>query len=190
MDRRVLQAMQLLQEAARLDLLAADAARRARPARRAASGVAAAVAACSPPRGRRGHQALQVSRFGARAGPGRVLRRDHLAAKGKRCAEAAPLGDAAARAPGSRASKGWAWGGPATMAHRVLGWWPRPSGRGSLWFTHREKKKAEERQAYQPWEVRPQRAVPRKQRGRLGLGRQKKRAQALPFHGGTRKKRA
>ncbi|KAJ1171695.1 hypothetical protein NDU88_003553 [Pleurodeles waltl] len=51
MDRRVLQAMQLLQEAGRLDLLAANAARRARPARQAASGVAAAIAACSPPEG-------------------------------------------------------------------------------------------------------------------------------------------
>ncbi|KAJ1115734.1 hypothetical protein NDU88_003956 [Pleurodeles waltl] len=35
MDRRVLQAMQLLREAGRLDLLPEDAARRARPPRRA-----------------------------------------------------------------------------------------------------------------------------------------------------------
>ncbi|KAJ1189617.1 hypothetical protein NDU88_006361 [Pleurodeles waltl] len=52
MDPRVRQALRLLEEAGRLDLLAEDGARRERPARQAASGVAAAVAACSPPRGR------------------------------------------------------------------------------------------------------------------------------------------
>ncbi|KAJ1187963.1 hypothetical protein NDU88_004728 [Pleurodeles waltl] len=65
MDQRVLRAMELLKEAARLDLLAAPAARRERPVRRAVSGVAAAVAACSPPRGSQKQPAV------SRAGRGR-----------------------------------------------------------------------------------------------------------------------
>ncbi|KAJ1205314.1 hypothetical protein NDU88_000749 [Pleurodeles waltl] len=63
MDRRVVQALQLLQEAGHLDLLAAGVDRRARLVRQAASGVAAAVAACSPPRGRRGGATTQVRRL-------------------------------------------------------------------------------------------------------------------------------
>ncbi|KAJ1174908.1 hypothetical protein NDU88_000199 [Pleurodeles waltl] len=52
MDRRVLQAIDLLKEAGHLDLLAAPVAPRKRPVRRAVSGVAGAVVACSPPRER------------------------------------------------------------------------------------------------------------------------------------------
>ncbi|KAJ1213950.1 hypothetical protein NDU88_001579 [Pleurodeles waltl] len=44
------QALALLEEAGRLDLLTQGARPHARPARRASAGVVAAVAACSPPR--------------------------------------------------------------------------------------------------------------------------------------------
>ncbi|KAJ1214317.1 hypothetical protein NDU88_001936 [Pleurodeles waltl] len=80
MDRRVRQAMALLKEAGRLDLLAAPVAPKERPVRKAASGVAAAVVACSPPRER-----TQVSRaFRGRSG------RLALAARGR--VKAAPKG--------------------------------------------------------------------------------------------------
>ncbi|KAJ1097141.1 hypothetical protein NDU88_002268 [Pleurodeles waltl] len=62
MDPRVLQAMQLLKEAGRLDLLVEGGARRERPARQAASGVAATVAACSPPRGSGGRRPSRGAR--------------------------------------------------------------------------------------------------------------------------------
>ncbi|KAJ1177528.1 hypothetical protein NDU88_002783 [Pleurodeles waltl] len=64
MDPRVRQAMQLLKEAGRLDLLVEVGARHERPAHQAASGVAAAVAACSPPRGSGGRRATQVRGLG------------------------------------------------------------------------------------------------------------------------------
>ncbi|KAJ1160636.1 hypothetical protein NDU88_001131 [Pleurodeles waltl] len=80
MDRRVKQALELLKEAGRLDLLAAPVAPRERPVRRAASGVAAAVVACSPPRER-----TQVSRV-CRGRSGRLA----LSIKGR--IKAAPKG--------------------------------------------------------------------------------------------------
>ncbi|KAJ1175410.1 hypothetical protein NDU88_000698 [Pleurodeles waltl] len=49
-DAKVLEALALLRQAGRLDLLKDGALAPARPARRASAGVAAAVAACSPPR--------------------------------------------------------------------------------------------------------------------------------------------
>ncbi|KAJ1127161.1 hypothetical protein NDU88_005564 [Pleurodeles waltl] len=60
MDVRVEEAMRLLCEAGRLDLLADGVAYRDRPVRQAASRVAAAVAACSPPRSNGGRRAPQV----------------------------------------------------------------------------------------------------------------------------------
>ncbi|KAJ1176745.1 hypothetical protein NDU88_002012 [Pleurodeles waltl] len=73
MDRRVRQALALLKEAGRLDLLAAPVAPKERPVRKAASGVAAAVVACSQPRER-----TQVSRA-VRGRSGRLA----LAARGR-----------------------------------------------------------------------------------------------------------
>ncbi|KAJ1162435.1 hypothetical protein NDU88_002903 [Pleurodeles waltl] len=72
MDPRVRQAIRLLEEAGRLDLLAEDGARRERPARQAASGVAAAVAACSPPRGRGDRSKRVPQGRGSGAGRGRA----------------------------------------------------------------------------------------------------------------------
>ncbi|KAJ1137027.1 hypothetical protein NDU88_003440 [Pleurodeles waltl] len=60
MDARVEEAMRLLREAGRLDLLADGVACRDCLVRQAASGVAAAVAACSPPRSSGGRRAPQV----------------------------------------------------------------------------------------------------------------------------------
>ncbi|KAJ1082038.1 hypothetical protein NDU88_002209 [Pleurodeles waltl] len=72
MDPRGEEAMRLLKEAGRLDLLADGEACRERPARQASRGVAAAVAACSPPRSG-GQRALQVRRGGSGRGrAGRV----------------------------------------------------------------------------------------------------------------------
>ncbi|KAJ1110569.1 hypothetical protein NDU88_007919 [Pleurodeles waltl] len=75
MDPQVIRALELLQEAGRLDLVAAPAAPRVRPVRRAASGVAAVVAACSPPRGRQPVSGLGGGRSGgmALAHKGRVV---------------------------------------------------------------------------------------------------------------------
>ncbi|KAJ1125870.1 hypothetical protein NDU88_004285 [Pleurodeles waltl] len=74
MDRRVIQAMQLLRKAGRLDLLVENDARRDRPVWRAESGVAAAVAACSPPRRIRVRSAPQGERSGSEDGdPGELL---------------------------------------------------------------------------------------------------------------------
>ncbi|KAJ1141198.1 hypothetical protein NDU88_007533 [Pleurodeles waltl] len=56
MDPRVEEAMRLLKEAGRLDLLAEGGACRVRPARQSASG----VAACSPPRKSGGRRDPQV----------------------------------------------------------------------------------------------------------------------------------
>ncbi|KAJ1159814.1 hypothetical protein NDU88_000319 [Pleurodeles waltl] len=69
-DPRVKQALQLLQAAGRLDLLADGVGRRARSARQAASGVAAAVTAYSPPRGKRRRALPQVRRMGLGWGQG------------------------------------------------------------------------------------------------------------------------
>ncbi|KAJ1180203.1 hypothetical protein NDU88_005425 [Pleurodeles waltl] len=49
-DPKILEAVALLRQAGRLDLLVEGALAPERPARRASTGVAAAVAACSPPR--------------------------------------------------------------------------------------------------------------------------------------------
>ncbi|KAJ1140871.1 hypothetical protein NDU88_007209 [Pleurodeles waltl] len=110
MDRRVLQAMQLLQEAGCLDLLAAGVGRQARPARQAADGVAPAIAACSPPRGKRGRLLGQVSGVGL--GQGWVLRRVRPATSWARCAGTSPLRGAAACAAGGSGRRGTAGGGP------------------------------------------------------------------------------
>ncbi|KAJ1156030.1 hypothetical protein NDU88_008755 [Pleurodeles waltl] len=60
MDARVAEAMRLLREAGRLDLLADGVACRERPMRQAASGVTAAVAACSSPRSSGGRRVPHV----------------------------------------------------------------------------------------------------------------------------------
>ncbi|KAJ1082629.1 hypothetical protein NDU88_002794 [Pleurodeles waltl] len=65
MDPKVQQALALLKEAGRLDLVAPEALGAGRPVRRASAGVAAAVAACSPPRSA-GRE--KVSALGGRAG--------------------------------------------------------------------------------------------------------------------------
>ncbi|KAJ1201988.1 hypothetical protein NDU88_005792 [Pleurodeles waltl] len=128
MDRRVIQAMQLLREAGRLDLLAEPAARRDRPVRRAASEVVAAVAACSPPRGNRRRLAPQVRRAGggrgrcvsATAPTGRVV--------GGSLRRPRPLG---VRQPPStiKAGDGGGLGAPsAPMAERARGRRSSPSG--------------------------------------------------------------
>ncbi|KAJ1155055.1 hypothetical protein NDU88_007791 [Pleurodeles waltl] len=71
MDPKVQEALALLQQAGRLDLLKDEALAPGHPVRRASSGVAAAVAACSPP-----HAVLdeQVRREGKRAARGVGLR--------------------------------------------------------------------------------------------------------------------
>ncbi|KAJ1164252.1 hypothetical protein NDU88_004697 [Pleurodeles waltl] len=62
-DPKVLEAVALLRQAGRLDLLREGALESGRPARRASAGVAAAVAACSPPR-----MVEKVRKVGAGAG--------------------------------------------------------------------------------------------------------------------------
>ncbi|KAJ1142761.1 hypothetical protein NDU88_009074 [Pleurodeles waltl] len=71
MDRRVIQAMKLLREAGRLDLLVEGTAHKDRPVQRVASGVAAAVAACSPPRRSQVRATPQVRRVGGGRGRSR-----------------------------------------------------------------------------------------------------------------------
>ncbi|KAJ1197594.1 hypothetical protein NDU88_001451 [Pleurodeles waltl] len=75
-DPKVLEAVTLLRQAGRLDLLKEGALEPGRPARRASAGVAAAVAACSPPR-----VAEKVS--GVSKGAGAGARGGTGAAKGK-----------------------------------------------------------------------------------------------------------
>ncbi|KAJ1123423.1 hypothetical protein NDU88_001892 [Pleurodeles waltl] len=58
---KVQQALRLLEEAGRLDLVRPGAAAAAWPARKAASGVAAAVMACSPPRRITGAKKVSLS---------------------------------------------------------------------------------------------------------------------------------
>ncbi|KAJ1186421.1 hypothetical protein NDU88_003202 [Pleurodeles waltl] len=70
-EKKVQQALALLREAGRLDLLAPEALAPGRPVRRASAGVAAAVAACSPPRAAYGGKVGAVRGRGLReAGPG------------------------------------------------------------------------------------------------------------------------
>ncbi|KAJ1130225.1 hypothetical protein NDU88_008581 [Pleurodeles waltl] len=78
-DAKVLEAVALLQQAGRMDLLKDEAFAPGRPARRASAGVAAAVAACSPPRAERsqvrgGSQGAEVKGVSG-AGKGRAGRR-------------------------------------------------------------------------------------------------------------------
>ncbi|KAJ1189175.1 hypothetical protein NDU88_005926 [Pleurodeles waltl] len=68
-EAKVLEALALLRQAGRMDLLKEGALAPARPARRASAGVAAA--ACSPPRVAAAGKVRGASR-GRRAGPGRV----------------------------------------------------------------------------------------------------------------------
>ncbi|KAJ1166535.1 hypothetical protein NDU88_006935 [Pleurodeles waltl] len=71
MEKKVQQALALLREAGRLDLLAQKALAPGRPVHRASAGVAAAVAACSPPRAAHGKKVGAVRGRGLReAGPG------------------------------------------------------------------------------------------------------------------------
>ncbi|KAJ1139759.1 hypothetical protein NDU88_006126 [Pleurodeles waltl] len=102
MDRRVAQAIQLLQEAGRLDLLAAGADRRSRPARQAANGVTAAVAACSPTRGRCGGAAKQVTRLDFGRGRGGCAAATVRSEAGVRVQRPRPLG---ARQPLNQAAR-------------------------------------------------------------------------------------
>ncbi|KAJ1209566.1 hypothetical protein NDU88_004940 [Pleurodeles waltl] len=70
-DTKVLEAVALLRQAGRLDLLKEGALAPTRPARRASAGAAAAVAACSPPRGPTGGKVRGPARgVGAKGGPG------------------------------------------------------------------------------------------------------------------------
>ncbi|KAJ1208798.1 hypothetical protein NDU88_004181 [Pleurodeles waltl] len=79
MDLKVQQALALLREAGRLDLVAPEALAQGRPVRRASAGVAAAVAACSPPRAAasgkvsagRGRAVREAGPGAGRAGRGR-----------------------------------------------------------------------------------------------------------------------
>ncbi|KAJ1149699.1 hypothetical protein NDU88_002504 [Pleurodeles waltl] len=71
LDAKVLEAVALLKQAGRMDLLREEALAPGRPARRASAGVAAAVAACSPPRPAGGAQVRGVARGAVgRAGKG------------------------------------------------------------------------------------------------------------------------
>ncbi|KAJ1098108.1 hypothetical protein NDU88_003224 [Pleurodeles waltl] len=70
MDNRVMQALQLLREAGRLDLLADSGDCSARTARQEASGVAAAVVACSPTLGKQGRAPNAGEEDGDGAGRG------------------------------------------------------------------------------------------------------------------------
>ncbi|KAJ1190208.1 hypothetical protein NDU88_006946 [Pleurodeles waltl] len=132
MDPRVRQALRLLEEAGRLDLLAEDGARRERPVRQAASGVAAAVAACSPPRGRgcRSRRVPQVRGSGAgrgQTGTAGVPARRVALPKMRR---PGPLGER----PQAKAAYGGAGGGigidppPAYRAGGAVSSEPRPFG--------------------------------------------------------------
>ncbi|KAJ1128498.1 hypothetical protein NDU88_006876 [Pleurodeles waltl] len=70
-DAKVQDALALLKQAGRMDLVREEALAPGRPARRASAGVAVAVAACSPPRAAAGIQVRGVARGGGReAGPG------------------------------------------------------------------------------------------------------------------------
>ncbi|KAJ1170920.1 hypothetical protein NDU88_002791 [Pleurodeles waltl] len=115
MESKVQQALALLREAGRLDLVAPEALAQGHPVRRASAGVAAAVAACSPPRA--------AASGKMNAGRGRAVREAGLgagrAARGRggvsgRAREAprasleACLGQRA-RASGSTARRGPAW---------------------------------------------------------------------------------
>ncbi|KAJ1106862.1 hypothetical protein NDU88_004260 [Pleurodeles waltl] len=73
-EAKVREALALLRQAGRLDLLKEGALATTRPARRASAGVAAVVAACSPPRAVYGGKVRCASRGAGRGvGPGRVL---------------------------------------------------------------------------------------------------------------------
>ncbi|KAJ1175169.1 hypothetical protein NDU88_000460 [Pleurodeles waltl] len=73
-EAKVLEAVVLLRQAGRLDLLKEGALAPTRPARRASAGVAAAVAACSPPRVAAADKVRGASRgAGAKGGQGEVL---------------------------------------------------------------------------------------------------------------------
>ncbi|KAJ1194421.1 hypothetical protein NDU88_003710 [Pleurodeles waltl] len=80
MDLKVQQALALLREAGRLDLVAPEALAQGRPVRWASAGVAAAVVACSPPRvagsgkvsAGRGQAGREAGPGAGRAGRGRV----------------------------------------------------------------------------------------------------------------------
>ncbi|KAJ1097491.1 hypothetical protein NDU88_002609 [Pleurodeles waltl] len=83
-EAKVQEALALLKQASRMDLIREEALAPRRPSRRASAGVAAAVAACSPPRAASGVQVGGVSRGAAGlvwigavwAGNGRAGRRD------------------------------------------------------------------------------------------------------------------
>ncbi|KAJ1210407.1 hypothetical protein NDU88_005771 [Pleurodeles waltl] len=71
MDLKVQQALALLWEAGRLDLVAPEALAQGRPVRRASAGVGAAVVACSPPcAAGSGKVSAGRGRAGREAGPG------------------------------------------------------------------------------------------------------------------------
>ncbi|KAJ1124364.1 hypothetical protein NDU88_002825 [Pleurodeles waltl] len=70
MDLKVQQALALLREAGRLDLVAPEALAPGRPVQRASAGVAAAVVACSPPSSTSGGKvSLSKGRAWREAGP-------------------------------------------------------------------------------------------------------------------------
>ncbi|KAJ1129025.1 hypothetical protein NDU88_007396 [Pleurodeles waltl] len=97
-DAKVLEALALLKQAGRMDLLREEALVPGRPARRASAGVAAAVAACSPPRPAGGAQdtldfeeedpgeeeAARTPWEEAKAGPGAGSRMSSAGRRGRR----------------------------------------------------------------------------------------------------------
>ncbi|KAJ1125419.1 hypothetical protein NDU88_003851 [Pleurodeles waltl] len=94
-DKNVLEAVALLRQAGRMDLLREEALAPGRPARRASAEVAAAVAACSPPRAsgivkvRSGSRGVVV-KGASGAGKGRAGRRERVPASLRVSPEAGP----------------------------------------------------------------------------------------------------
>ncbi|KAJ1165793.1 hypothetical protein NDU88_006210 [Pleurodeles waltl] len=96
-DAKVLEAMGLLRQAGRMDLLKEEALAPGRPARRASVGVTAAVAACSPPRASgtmqvRGGSRGAVAKGVSGAGKGRAGRQERGPASLRVSPEAGPSG--------------------------------------------------------------------------------------------------
>ncbi|KAJ1207826.1 hypothetical protein NDU88_003216 [Pleurodeles waltl] len=110
-DPKILEAVALLRQAGRLDLLVDGALAPERPARRASAGVAAAVAACSPPRSSGGRKVSGAARgAGAKgvlgAGSGRPRGRAVGRGSLRLSREAGQGLDSASRIPAHRAKAG------------------------------------------------------------------------------------
>ncbi|KAJ1194013.1 hypothetical protein NDU88_003308 [Pleurodeles waltl] len=133
-DPKVLQALALLREAGRLDLVAPEALSPGRLVRRAAAGVAAAVAACSPPRSTSsGKVSLSKGRAWREAGPatGRAGRGRGM--RGSKASEPArgSLGEHQKRR--ARAGESKARRGPVVRRYGALhGATPKKGGTGGI----------------------------------------------------------